>query len=215
MAWRYAPGAIRGDTSILGWVVMALKSAKLVGIAVPASAQTGALAWLRQVASGGELGLASYQPGEMPSPTMTAEAWVCRQFLGVGGPSPASAEAAEELLANGPSSKGRESFNLYYWYYGTLAMYQYGGEAWSRWNAQVRDQLVRRQRLDGHKAGSWDPDDSKYGAMGGRIYSTALATLTLEVYYRFLRLYDEPGMSPTPPPPAPGRFGNAPRRNPS
>ncbi|MBV8610505.1 MAG: hypothetical protein JO034_24010, partial [Singulisphaera sp.] len=34
--------------------------------------------------------------------------------------------------------------------------------------------------------------DSMYGAMGGRIYSTALATLTLEVYYRFLRLYDEP-----------------------
>ncbi len=39
-------------------------------------------------------------------------------------------------------------------------------------------------------AGSWDPDDSPYGTKGGRIYGTALATLTLEVYYRFLRLYE-------------------------
>jgi hypothetical protein len=44
----------------------------------------------------------------------------------------------------------------------------------------------------GHRAGSWDPDDSLYGAKGGRIYCTALAALSLEVYYRYLRLYDEP-----------------------
>ena len=41
---------------------------------------------------------------------------------------------------------------------------------------------------------SWDPDDSIYGTKGGRIYCTALATLTLEVYYRFLRLYDDPNL---------------------
>ena len=76
-------------------------------------------------------------------------------------------------------------------------MYQHGGEPWSRWNAQVRDQLVRRQRRDGHQAGSWDPDDSLYGTRGGRIYSTALAALTLEVYYRYLRLYDEPKLPPS------------------
>ena len=48
-------------------------------------------------------------------------------------------------------------------------------------------------------AGSWDPDDSIYGARGGRIYCTALATLTLEVYYRFLRLYDDPKLPPASP----------------
>ena len=98
------------------------------------------------------------------TPTMTAEAWVCRQFLGVGGPGPASTEAARSLLENGPD---RGTYNLYYWYYGTLAMYQHGGDAWSRWDAQVRDQVVRRQRVKGHAAGSWDPDDSMYGARGG------------------------------------------------
>ncbi len=75
-------------------------------------------------------------------------------------------------------------------------MYQHGGDAWYRWNAQVRDEIVRRQRPIGHAVGSWDPDDSPYGAKGGRIYSTALATLTLEVYYRYLRLYDEPNIPP-------------------
>ena len=75
-------------------------------------------------------------------------------------------------------------------------MYQHGGDAWTRWNAQVRDQIIRRQRLKGHAAGSWDPDESQYGTHGGRIYCTALATLSLEVYYRYLRLYDEPKIPP-------------------
>ena len=194
LAWRYAPGALSGDTSILGWVVMALKSAKEVGIDVPSTLQTGTLGWLTKVSSGAKGGLARYQPQEAVTPTMTAEAWACRQFLGVGGPGPASTEAAAFLLAHGPRS---DQYNLYYWYYGTLAMYQHGGDAWLRWNAQARDEIVRRQRPRGHPAGSWDPDDSPYGAKGGRIYCTALATLSLEVYYRYLRLYDDPNIPPS------------------
>ena len=188
LAWRYAPGAPTGDTSILGWVVMALKSAKTVGIAVPPTIQSGIATWLNQVSDGRQGGLARYQPaaGVKVTPTMTAEAWACRQFLELGGPGPASDEAAASLLDN---PKDRGEFNVYYLYYGTLAMYQHGGSPWAKWNAQVRDQVVGRQQTKGHKAGSWDPDDSPYGTHGGRIYSTALATLTLEVYYRFLRLY--------------------------
>lgn len=213
LAWRYLPGAERGDTSILGWVVMALKSAKVSGIPISASIQSGTLAWLGRVASGAERGLASYQPGQPATPTMTAEAWVCRQFLGVGGPGPMSTEAADYLLQNGPDKKGRDAYNLYYWYYGTLAMYQQGGDAWTKWNDRVRDQIVRRQQLEGHRAGSWDPDDSDYGARGGRIYCTAMATLTLEVYYRFLRLYEEPSTSPTTAPPPVRRFTRTPSRD--
>ena len=120
---------------------------------------------------------------------MTAEAWVCRQFLGVGGPGPASTEAAEFLLRN---DSDRGTTNVYYWYYATLALYQHGGEPWTRWNAKIRDQIVGLQSSSGHQTGSWEPDDSLYGAKGGRIYCTTLAALTLEVYYRYLRLYDEP-----------------------
>jgi hypothetical protein len=191
LAWRYDRNFSTGDTSILGWVVMALKSAKVVGIPGPDSVREGTLTWLKKVAGGPHSGLGRYQPQDAVTPTMTAEAWVCRQFLGVGGPGAASTEAADYLLAHGPD---RDPYNLYYWYYGTLAMYQHGGPAWTRWNASVRDKIVARQHSSGHKAGSWDPDDSPYGTRGGRIYCTALATLTLEVYYRFLRLYDDPSL---------------------
>jgi hypothetical protein len=191
LAWRYAPGAPVGDTSILGWVVMGLKSAKEVGIPIPdeASVRRGTLAWLDQVATGQAKGLARYQPQDPVTPTMTAEAWVCRQFLGVGGPGPPSTEAAEFLLRN---DSDRGPTNVYYWYYATLALYQHGGEPWSRWNALIRDKIVTLQRASGHQTGSWDPDESLYGAKGGRVYCTTLAALTLEVYYRYLRLYDEP-----------------------
>jgi hypothetical protein len=213
LAWRYAPGAPVGDTSILGWVVMGLKSAKEVGIPIPeeASVRRGTLTWLDRVATGQSQGLARYQPQDPETPTMTAEAWACRQFLGVGGPGPASAEAAEFLLRN---ESDRGATNFYYWYYATLALYQHGGEPWSRWNARIRDRIVGLQHPSGHRAGSWDPDESLYGAKGGRIYCTTLAALTLEVYYRYLRLYDEPKLpleaGATPPNRTEAREGNQP-----
>lgn len=191
LAWRYAPGEAVGDTSILGWIVLVLKSARETGVPIPGmdSAQAGSLAWLDKVAAGEHRGLARYQPGEPVTPTMTAEAWVCRQFLGQGGPGPASDEAAAYLLEN-PSDRGLT--NVYYWYYATLALFQHGGESWTRWNGPVRDRLVDLQRKSGHQTGSWDPDGSLYGAKCGRIYCTTLAVLTLEVYYRYQRLQDEP-----------------------
>jgi len=192
-AWRYEPSAPVGDTSILGWVVMALKSAREVGLRVPdqTGVGRGMLLWLDRVATGQDRGLARYQPPDPVTATMTAEAWVCRQFLGVGGPGASSTEAAAYLMQH-ESDKG--DTNYYYWYYGTLAMYQHGGQPWTRWNGRIRDRVVKLQRSSGHQSGSWDPDDSMYGAKGGRIYCTTLAALTLEVYYRYLRLYDKPNL---------------------
>ena len=74
---------------------------------------------------------------------MTAEAWVCRQFLGTGGPGPASAEAAAYLLKH-KSDQGDSNF--YYWYYGTLALYQHGGQPWTQWNDRIRDRIVGLQQ---------------------------------------------------------------------
>jgi hypothetical protein len=47
---------------------------------------------------------------------------------------------------------------------------------------------VADQRTDGDFAGSWNPR-SPWGDYGGRVFSTAVSTLCLEVYYRFLPLY--------------------------
>ncbi len=199
-SWRYAPNdPFSGDTSILGWAILVWKSATEIGLPIKGDVREGALKWLERVSRGDHGGLAVYRPfpqeGFPITPTMTAEAWACRQFLGVGGPGLASDEAASYLLLHGPD---RDPFNLYYWYYGTLAMYQHGGQPWTRWNARVRDQIVRRQARAGHADGSWDPADCRdpYDLRGGRIYTTALAALSLEVYYRYLRLYDAPASPP-------------------
>ena len=79
--------------------------------------------------------------------------------------------------------------DFYYYYYATLAVYQRQGSDWDRWNKALQRELLRDQRRDGAAAGSWDPD-AMWGSYGGRVYSTALGALCLEVYYRYLPLYD-------------------------
>ena len=116
---------------------------------------------------------------------MTAEALFCQQMLGFPRDTRRNQESVRYLLGHRPRLS---RFNLYYWYYGTLAMYQYGGKPWEQWNAAVRDTLIGEQITDGADAGSWSPH-GPWGRYGGRLYSTALATLTLEVYYRLLPLY--------------------------
>lgn len=185
--WRYQPGDL-GDTSQLGWQLMALKSAELAGVPVPRAAREGAARFLRSVSGGARGGLASYRPGERPSRPMTAEALVCKQFLGLPPSAPADAESAASLHEEPP---GASTANYYYWYYATLALFQLQGEPWEKWNAALQSALVGSQRHDGEAAGSWDPRDV-WGPHGGRVYSTAMATLCLEVYYRYLPVYGQP-----------------------
>jgi len=189
--WRYLRTQ-QGDMSMFGWQLMALKSAEVAGVKIPDIEVNGEttkslmIKFLKQRSEGREGGLAAYRQGDPVTPTMTAEALFCRQMLGYRHSPKARQEAVDYLSGHLPRMK---DYNLYYWYYGTLAMYQHGGEAWSTWNTALRDMLIFEQRKDGPNAGSWDPR-GVYGPYGGRIYSTAIATLSLEVYYRFLPLYN-------------------------
>ncbi|HEY2839568.1 MAG TPA: squalene--hopene cyclase [Pirellulales bacterium] len=183
--WRYQSRQ-EGDTSLLGWQLMSLKSAQLGGIAMPERTRQGMVRFLNSVSSGERGGLASYLRGERPSRPMTAEALVCRQFLdlpvnGLG------TEAGDFLMGDLP---GQGPANFYYWYYGTLATFQLQGEHWRRWNDAVSNALTRTQRSDGDSTGSWDPDEV-WGGYGGRVFSTSLGALCLEVYYRYLPLYTQ------------------------
>ena len=128
---------------------------------------------MKSVSLGQYGGKASYRPGERPSTTMTAEALVCRQFLGMAKENPATDEAADYLLTQPPTS---QRINLYYWYYGTLGMYQLQDDRWQRWNTAIQTTLISRQRTDDELAGSWDPE-CVWGGYGGRVYSTALSAL--------------------------------------
>lgn len=190
--WRYKFGQ-EGDVSMFGWQMMSLKSAAIAGVRIDPTVRKKMIQFLNSVRQGNEGGLFGYrrsvilngQRTEPVNPTMTAEALFCQQMLGYARESPASEEAVRYLLDNMPRLS---ELNMYYWYYGTLAMYQFGGKPWDQWNRVVRDTLIGEQRQDGPLAGSWDPK-GPWGPYGGRLYSTALSTLTLEVYYRLLPLY--------------------------
>ena len=94
--------------------------------------------------------------------------------------------SARSILAHPPDWENDP--NTYYWYYGTLALYQHQGETWGAWNEMIKDQLLAHQSRSGRTAGSWDPR-GQWAKTGGRVYQTAICTLTLEVYYRYLPGY--------------------------
>jgi hypothetical protein len=190
--WRYVKRQ-RSDMSMFGWQMMALKSAEIAGIEIPDKVRSGMIRFLKDRSLGKHRGLATYRQTEKPMPpshAMTAEALFCKQMLGIDRANPQCVEAVDFLINRIPR---RSQTNLYYWYYGTLSLYQYGGKPWRQWNESLRDQLVATQETSGPLAGSWDPV-GPWGAYGGRVYSTALSTLCLEVYYRFLPLYQMGGI---------------------
>jgi len=182
--WRYRAGET-GDTSQLGWQLMLLKSAELGGIDVPSDSRRLAKQFINSVSTGKSGGLAGYRPQEKVTHTMTAEALMCRQFMGLKRNDPLCDEAGDYLLDEKP---GSSQTNFYYWYYATLSIYQLQGKHWNDWNSALTKTLVGSQYRAGPLAGSWDPDPV-WGSYGGRVYSTALGALCLEVYYRFLPLY--------------------------
>ena len=96
------------------------------------------------------------------------------------------------MAQNEPNMEQKESIDYYYWYYGTLAMYQVGKDYWKSWNVAMKDTLIKHQlqREDGCEWGSWDPDVAKWGGMGGRVYATAINCLTLEVTFRYPRVFN-------------------------
>jgi hypothetical protein len=104
------------------------------------------------------------------------------------------------------SRRGGHLDNLYLVYYGTVALFHYQGWIWERWNEEVSAFLLRSQRRHGALKGSWDPT-GPWSEAGGRVLATCFATLTLEVYYRYLPLYWRAERGPSPPPagPAPAR----------
>jgi hypothetical protein len=183
--WRYAPGQA-GDTSVTGWQVMALASARKAGMDLPETALDHVRRWMDLVRHPIERGRYAYQPGRQYTDAMTAEGMFIRQLLGVSRDD-ADMRASARFLIENPPNWERDA-NTYYWYYATLAMFHYQGEAWERWNESLKNELVPRQITTGKAAGSWDPAD-QWADIGGRVYQTAICALCLEVYYRYLPLY--------------------------
>jgi hypothetical protein len=178
------------DTSVLGWLVFTVESARRAGFDVPRETFDAAGKWLEHVSvradRGSETvrgrGLYSYTKGGAASPAMTAEGMFVQQLLGHARDEGMMEGSARYILQAPP--RWRQGAPTYYWYYATLALFQHQGDAWTQWNKAVTRELLDHQSQEGPAAGSWEPTD-EWSRLGGRVYQTAVCTLTLEVYYRY------------------------------
>lgn len=180
--WGYLPKQ-PGDLTISGWQMMAIKSAHAAGLDVPSSVILRIDHFLdtKQVPSGVFYGYANPEK----DPTCSSIGVLLRLFRGWSHTDPRALELAQFLV-----KKGRSNGDVYYNYYATLLLFHLGGPTWNTWNPAIREHLVKTQNQSGHEAGSWFFED-QYAKEGGRLYTTAMCAMTLEVYYRFSPLYQQ------------------------
>jgi hypothetical protein len=195
--WRYSPNPQPGDTSVVGWCVMALQSGRMAGLSVPASCFDKISHYLDSAeleASDADFYGYTDKGNAQGNVTMTSVGLLCRMYQGWKKNNPKLIKGADWLKKNAMPSVDAP-LNMYAQYYATQVMHHMGGDAWHKeWNPKMRDILIARQdkgKTQGrpHQDGSWSPNGDQWCSIGGRVMMTALCILTLEVYYRHLPLY--------------------------
>ena len=217
LGWRYGVKPGINDSSVTGWMVLALKSFNMAGIDLDlAKCYSDAAEWFKLVT----VDVGGYPKTGYDTPgSNNARLRSSAEFD--NNPSMDSIYVMSMLFMEKADLKDRMIVSLsnvcvepaylpkwepnkidyYYWYYASLALYQVGGSTWKKWETPMSKTLLDSQRgyhkqdkdagltskeaLDEH--GSWDSVDA-WGSAGGRVYSTAINCLTLEVYYRYQRI---------------------------
>jgi len=182
--WRYAPKQ-PGDTSAVGWQLMALKSGHMAFLQVNPLTIKKAVEFLNRVQADDGAMYGYTDPGNGYG--TSAVGLLCRMYLGWKKDHPALQRGVARLAKAGPSK------DLYFNYYATQILHHMEGDMWVAWNTKMRDMLLKTQQTKGHAVGSWFEEfDKGHGPeRGGRLYTTSMATMILEVYYRHLPLYGQ------------------------
>ena len=184
--WRYTPKQA-GDTSVSGWQMMALKSAELAGLDVANPTVLGMRSFLRDVVALDGGSRYSYTRGSSESLATDSIGLLCRLYLDWRVDNPDLVRGAKRL-----AGEDRSLNNPYYIYYVSQLLHNIGGRVWNDWNREMREKLIKAQRMDGHERGSWFPDNPDgHCRTGGRLYATSLNCMVLEVYYRHMPLYQK------------------------
>ncbi|MDA7864618.1 DUF5684 domain-containing protein [bacterium] len=184
--WRYSPnGSGGGDTSVVGWQLMALKSGYMGHLAVPPQTIQGSMLFLDKVQSND--GAVYGYTGPVPKfrPATSAVGLLCRMYTGWDKNHPGIVGGVKELSKHGVSKN-----DFYYNYYAAQVLRQYGGVEWDKFNVEMRDFLVASQAQEGGAKGSWYVKGG-HTSNAGRLCITSFATMMLEVYYRHMPLYAE------------------------
>ncbi len=79
------------------------------------------------------------------------------------------------------------SADYYTPYYATQVFFLHGGDDWKKYNTIFQKKLLAAQNKDG----SWSKPNAGHGDADSQVLATCWATLTLEVYYRYLPTTDK------------------------
>jgi hypothetical protein len=184
------------DTSVSGWQFQALKAAYNTGAVFPGlePALEAAVKNFYRVYSpkNGGFGYRKASDTNNIKHKLTGVGSLGLQSWKHGHPSSEQKEdtlkkAMQHILKNNQGMDYNSGdANLYSWYYDTQALYNHGGAYWSSWNRRMEPLLIAAQSEDG----SWPNEGSgltKKRSQGDHeVYRTALCTLMLEVYYRYV-----------------------------
>jgi hypothetical protein len=209
--WDYGPNSQRADTSVSGWWIMGLKSARVAGLNVPPETFARALAYVQKATkvSGDTSRLnasVSYATDKAPdvnavtsgggSNRLTAVALTCLQFLGRERGDGQVAACTQQVLQDGVPTATQTDF--YRLYYASLGLFQMGvkSEPWKKWQKPLCETLLSTQVQAGtarENRGSWNHETDPWGSAWGRVGETALGALTLEVWWRYANVHESAG----------------------
>ena len=191
--WMYNYDKSASDTSVSGWQVQALKTAVLSGLSIPEADAALKKSVGNVMRCRGANGGFGYR-GPEDKQSLTGVGVVMLQ-IAIHERGQVVRKALDLYIdhKNAPVyNYDAGDANLYSWYYGAQACFQYGGSPWGKWNRIVMPQIIAHQTADGN----WSP----FGGAGGagfdhtgkgttsdaEVYRTSLCSLMLEVYYRYL-----------------------------
>ena len=178
--WHYEPGG-RGNMSSVAWQLLLLRCAERNGLKVQAKTWQGVEHWLEMVTQGKSGGLFCYEPQRIVTPTMTCVGMLELQYRGRTADDPAITEGHLYLLAHPPDKAyGRDVF---YWYFGTPVVRNFGNPEWQSWFHRLRRSLIDTQATSGCAQGSWflgSAAPEVWSSHAGRLMTTSLAAQLLE-----------------------------------
>jgi hypothetical protein len=195
--WDYTEASTdRNDLSITVWQVMAFHAAEAAGLPLPGGLLDRVRGFLARASTSSGEGIYANKgigAGRM-GVNMAAAALLSKLYTGTPPGDSWVEIAADRLIKNPPDRRllydwERHFQSSYYWYSATLCLFHLGGKRWEAWNHFLKLEVLPLQSLAPHEEGSWAPDPNLLGSMGGRIYTTAMNVLTLEIYYRYPPLY--------------------------
>ena len=205
--WRYTmtPND-ESDSTVMSWCVQAIKAAKMAGLendGLDDCLKRAILGFKGNYSDGGDKGGFGYTGPGMSG--LTGAGVLCLQLLGVpNAPEVRKGQVFLDATTFNWEGGGVNNKN-YYWYYITQAKFHDGGERWARWNNLFAPTLIKHQTIVAkdksgyvdHKGqpqdiGHWDMNGEISGHTDGVVMNTALCTLQLEVYYRYLPTFHKP-----------------------